>query len=317
MPSRLFPLALFAILGFGSAAATDCERLESGDTVFSACPDAPFSVDSDAGTGSPMPLSEGVVIRVAAVTGNRVQGIAEIGGESRAGWISADKVHKLDDPESVAALRQLPGIALYLDRFGAVQRVDAQNSAFGGEAMAHLQGLYSLEGLELSGSRVTNDDLCQLENLSNLRWLYLDRTSVNDDGLLSLRHLMNLEVLVLSDSKVRGPGLVYLTKLRRLRVLNLSDCQLTDQSMSHLRGLSQVQTLALENAGIRGDGLVHLQAMARLNVLNLNGCTLRPGTLLHLKDAQYLRIVRIREATIPEADREQLLAANPRVAIFN
>jgi hypothetical protein len=97
----------------------------------------------------------------------------------------------------------------------------------------------------------------------------------------------------------------------------LSDCQLDDDALRHLQGLRSVQTLALENAEIRGDGLTYLRSMDRLNVLNLNGCSLRPGTLLHLRNAQYLRIVRVREAEIPQADRDQLLAANPRLAIFN
>ena len=295
--------------------ATDCERVEAGDTVFAACPGAPFAVES--GTQSPMPLGEGVEIQVSSVTGDRIQGVATVDGETRSGWIPADKVQKPDDPECVAALREFSGVELHLNRHGAVERIDAHDSDFGGDLVRHLDGLYSLEGLELSGARITNDDLCALEDLSNLRWLYLDRTSVNDEGLLSLRHLARLEVLVLSASDVCGPGLAHLTKLRKLRVLNLSDCQLNDDALRHLQGLRSVQTLALENAEIRGDGLAYLRSMDRLNVLNLNGCSLRPGTLLHLRDAQYLRIVRVREAEIPQADRDQLMAANPRLAIFN
>jgi len=308
------PPAVFCALALaGPARATDCELLEAGDTVFSACPGVAFEVEAD----SAKPLREGAVIQVSAVSGNRVRGLAEIDGETRSGWIAADKVHKPDDAECVAALRALPEIRIHHNRFGAIERIDAQDAHFGGENLALLDGLYSLEGLELSGARITNDDLCALEDLSNLRWLYLDRTSVNDDGLLSLRHLVNLEVLVLSESDVRGPGLVHLNKLRRLRVLNLSDCHLDDEALRHLGGLSQVQTLALENAPIRGDGLVHLRAMERLNVLNLNGCSLRQGTLLHLQEAKDLRIIRAREAEIPPADREILMAANPRLAIFN
>ena len=310
-------LALAALIWAATlpVVATDCERVEAGDTVFAACPGVPFAVDSD--TQSPRPLGEGVEIQVSGVTGDRIQGVATVDGETRSGWIPADKVQKPDDPECVAALREFTGVELHQNRHGSVERIDAHDSDFGGDLVRHLDGLYSLEGLELSGARITNDDLCALEDLSNLRWLYLDRTSVNDEGLLSLRHLTRLEVLVLSASDVCGPGLVHLTKLRKLRVLNLSGCQLDDDALRHLQGLRSVQTLALENAEIRGDGLAYLRSMDRLNVLNLNGCSLRPGTLLHLQNAQYLRIVRVREAEIPQADRDQLRAANPRLAIFN
>ena len=288
------------------------EHVEPGDTVYAACGGAEFHAESDAC----MPLEEGTEIQVSSVTENRVRGIAEIEGEVRIGWILSHKIQKRDREESVAALKEIDDIRLHFDRHGAVLRIDATNSHFGGDDLKHLKGLYSLETLELSGSRVTNGDLRHLEDLVNLRWLYLDHTSINDDGLLSLRHLVNLEVLALGQTSVRGSGLAHLSHLRNLRVLNLSDCDLQDDSLRHLGRFEGVQTLALQNVPIDGRGLIHLQSMPRLNVLNLCGCHLKPGTLLHLKGAEELCIIRARLASIPSTDKLALKASNSRLTVF-
>ena len=311
--SRPFPQlpVIFAVLSglVWSVQATDSKRLEPGDTVYAACPQAEFRI----GEENCVYLDENAKIRVVAVNEGQIQGLTD---DMLSGWIPAEKVYKRDDASCVASLKEFDEIQLFTDRFGAILRIDAKDSHFGGDALELLEGLYSLESLELSGSRITNDDLHHLKRLSNLRWLYLDRTSVNDDGLLSLRHLKNLEVLVLSQSSVRGPGLAHLHNLKKLRVLNLSDCPVNDDALIHLTGFDQVQTLALENAPIRGHGLAHLKSMARLNVLNLSGCSLGPGSLLHLRDAGDLRIVRARETPVSTEDRDAMKSANPRLAMF-
>ena len=312
----LHRILTITIVAFGLcslAFATDSDRVEAGDTVFAACPGAEFHEDETVLQS----LDEGVKIQVSEVSEDRIEGVVEIDGDTRTGWILAQKVHKPDDEKSIAALKEIEEIDLCVNRLGAVQRIDAKDTHFGGEALTLLEGLYSLECLDLSGSRVTNDDLRHLEGLSNLRWLYLDRTTVDDEGLLSLRHLTNLEVLVLSGSKVRGSGLRHLRNLRQLRVLNLSDCEIDDDALVNLSGLNQVHTLALENAPFDGSGLVDLKPMEHLTTLNLSGCSLKTGTLMHLKDAKDLRIIRASEASIPEEDRDALLAANPNLAMFD
>jgi len=206
--------------------------------------------------------------------------------------------------ECVAALRALPEIRIHRNRFGAIERIDAQDTHFGGENLALLNGLYEPgRPGAFPAHAITNDDLCALEDLSNLRWLYLDRTSVNDEGLLSLRHLVNLEVLVLSQSDVRGPGLVHLDRLRRLRVLNLSDCHLDDEALRHLRGLKQVQTLALENAPLRGMAWP-ISVRWSVERAQLERLLSAPGDAPPPPGREDLRIIRAREAEIPQADRD-------------
>jgi hypothetical protein len=315
MPSR-FPALVLLLMSAGRiatpAAASDCEGLQAGDTVFAACPGVPFQTDTD----ESWPLGEGAVIRVSAVAGARIRGEAEIDGSPRVGWIEATRVHRPDDPGALAELRRAEGVELHPNRHGSIARVTARDARFGAEAMAALHGLHDLEGLDLSGARFTNDDLDALRGLSTLRWLSLDRTSVNDEGLHALRHLPALEVLALARTAVRGPGLGHLRSLAHLRVLNLSGCALDDDGLRHLAALPQVQTLALQDLPVRGPGLAHLEALTSLNVLNLSGCDLRPGAVLHLRALPLLRILRLHESPVPASDEAALRAANPHLAVF-
>lgn len=301
---------LFALLA--GATAREPSQVAAGDVVFTAIPDAEFRLEDN----SVVKLEDGARIEVGEIAEGRVTGFAVGGGERKPGWIESSLVFMNDDPTSVAAFAKL-GVEMAKNRHGNTWRLSVEESEFTSEDLAHLKGLHSLEGLELSGAKITNEDLAKISGLTGLRWLYLDETTIDDDGLLALRGLVNLEVLVLSNSNVKGPGLAHISHLTKLLVLNLSDCEINDDALEHLSGLQEVQTIALKGTPISGGGLKHLGKLPRLTVLTLDNCKVRGGALMELQTAERLRIIYADEAEIPQEDEDALKALNPRLSIFH
>lgn len=64
--------------------------------------------------------------------------------------------------------------------------------------LANLQGLTSLQGLDLSNTQVSDAGLAHLQGLTSLRWLFLRKTEVTDAGVAKLRN-------VLPNCRVYGP----------------------------------------------------------------------------------------------------------------
>src|SRR4029079_17666794 len=69
------------------------------------------------------------------------------------------------------------------------------------QQLAVLSGIYSLEKLELSGSKVSSAGLPHLRNLTRLYMLHLDGTQVGDEGLANLARLRGLGVLSLDHTR--------------------------------------------------------------------------------------------------------------------
>jgi hypothetical protein len=319
-------LVALALLPFArNAGAVDWRRLETGDEVVVATDDTEFFVDQAVASR----LTHGTTLKVIELLGSRegqpkvwVGTSVVIDGKPKLGWVHSRKVFKPDNPASLEALKKFEGkeeknVKIERDFLGNVLRIDANNSEITGAALAHVKGLYSLEGLELSGTKITDDDLAHLTGLSNLQWLYLDNTKISDKGLAHLQGLANLDVLALNKSEVTGPGLTNLKGLRQLRVVNLSDCKISDAALESIRSLTQIQTLAMQSLPITGEGLKHLEGLPRLNVVNLNHTKLNSGTLLHLKNCKELRILHLEGAKFDPDDKKGLDDAIPSLAIFD
>jgi len=315
-------LAIVALVLAGStASAIDWRRINSGDTVIVAADGTDFYVERVVAAR----LSAGTELKVIELSGSKegdpvkvwVGTTVTIRGEPKSGWVHSRKLYKRDDAAAVAALKKFEKVKLENDYLGTVIRIDANDSDITGEALAHVKGLYNLEGLELSGTKITDDDLAHLADLTNLQWLYLDNTKISDRGLVHLKGLANLDVLALNKTQVTGSGLSNLRDLKRLRVLNLSECKITDAALENIRGLVQIQTLALQAVPITGEGLKHLQGMPRLNVLNLNHTKLASGSLLHLRGSKELRILHLEGAEVDPKDEEELEKSVQSLAIFH
>ena len=76
--------------------------------------------------------------------------------------------------------------------------------------LAHIEGMSQLQGLDLSGTQVTNNGLVHLAGLSRLRSLGLSRTGVTDAGLEHLRGLRRLEHVDVSGTSVTDMAMIRL-----------------------------------------------------------------------------------------------------------
>ena len=87
--------------------------------------------------------------------------------------------------------------------------------------LAFLEGLSSLETLDLSYTRITDEGLKQIKGLKSLKRLALHGTKVTDAGLKEIAELENLEVLFLAETTVGDAGLKHLAGLKSLESLEL------------------------------------------------------------------------------------------------
>jgi hypothetical protein len=90
-------------------------------------------------------------------------------------------------------------------------------------------------GLDLSGTKLTDEGLKELKNHKNLNWLELKDTEVSDVGLKELKDLKNLIYLGLLHTKVTDAGLKELKDLDKLTHLNLYETKVTGSGQKELQ----------------------------------------------------------------------------------
>lgn len=221
-----------------------------------------------------------------------------------------------DDPAAVAALEKLP-VRLVRSYRGVVQGVEMTDPDVDDAAMAHLEGLPSLEWLKIERCEVTDAGLEHLAGLGRLRRLYLHDLAVTDAGLAQLGKLARLEVVALEKTKITGPGLRHLAGLRALRVLNLGKCKIGDDALASLKPLARLETLGLQGTTITDEGLKHLGGLKGLIVVNVNGCEVSLNGLNHLRPLINLRILRVKNTQVTSAEADEFDDAIPGLAVFD
>jgi len=227
---------------------------------------------------------------------------------------AADRVEP-DEPGAVAALEKLP-VRLVRSHRGVVQGVEMTDPELTDAAMAHLEGLPSLEWLKVGKCKVTDAGLKPLTGLRRLRRLYLYELDLTDAGLAHLGRLAGLEVLALEDTKITGPGLAHLKGLPALRVLNLGDCKVDDDALALLEPLARLETLSLQRTEITDAGLAHLRGLLGLIVVNLNECDVTADGLEHLRPLENLRILRVKNTEITGKQARRFKDGMPGLAVF-
>ena len=127
-------------------------------------------------------------------------------------------------------------------------------------------GLWALHAAE---SRVRDAELIHLQGIHSLQVLDLSRTAITDAGLLHLQDLDALDTLMLWDTAVTDAGLALLARMPSLRVLGLGNTLVTDAGLAHLRQLGGLRILQLFGTAVNGHGLVHLHGLLDLDIVSL------------------------------------------------
>jgi len=127
-------------------------------------------------------------------------------------------------------------------------------------AIAYLQHLTGLRGLELWETNIGDEALQYLRQLSNLRWLDLGDTKITDDGLPHLSGLYLLKELALLNDRITDKGLPHLVVLASLERLDLMKTPLTDEGVETLCRMNQLKSLRIFNTCITEKGYKKLRS---------------------------------------------------------
>ncbi|GAA4441406.1 hypothetical protein [Bremerella cremea] len=143
------------------------------------------------------------------------------------------------------------------------QTVDPENPprrTLSESSLAAIQSCRHLVTLDLTGCRVTSDDLLKLQS-PHLEAYYLAHTAVDDRFLAALRDREWLMELDLQGTQVTDEGLKHLATCPHLMSLHVGGPQVTGSFLPALDGHRRLTTLTFSGDAIDPQHLVNLTAM--------------------------------------------------------
>ena len=165
---------------------------------------------------------------------------------------------------------------------------------FTDDDVGFLKSLTTLELLDLSGTRLSDQRLTDLRNLVHLKHLMLPRSrDITDAGLANLAALTELETLHLDGTGVRGEGLKHLQRMKKLKELYLENTRLDDNGLAIIGSLRSLTWLELAGTEVTDAGLPKLDGLSHLGWLGVRDTkvTRAGGERLHARlptlDIQY------------------------------
>lgn len=183
--------------------------------------------------------------------------------------------------------------------------------------------LTSLRALPPNECEVVSIDLSSLTALhpddivkhvsacTNLRKLNLSQTRLGNDDLRMLRSLTNLTSLSLAEMQISDKGLTHLAPLSKLQTLDLTRTHVTGAGLADLASASQLTQLLLTYAPVKAEHLDKLAPFSQLRTLDLSTSSASASTIDDLALAQLekltgLKVVGLRSSRITDAGIESL-----------
>jgi len=75
----------------------------------------------------------------------------------------------------------------HLEGMTSLQALDLTQTKVSDAGLAHLRGMSSLDYLNLNGTQVTDAGLVHLKGMTSLQWIFLQETQVSDAGVTELQ----------------------------------------------------------------------------------------------------------------------------------
>jgi hypothetical protein len=110
-------------------------------------------------------------------------------------------------------------------------------------------------------SRLTDRTLVYLQGLKSLNVLELGGNAFTDAGLANLKELKALKSLGLAKNPITDAGLKHLANLQSLQSLDLDGTKVTDAGLDALKGLKSLKILRVENTAVTLEGVVKFQGV--------------------------------------------------------
>jgi hypothetical protein len=116
---------------------------------------------------------------------------------------------RADNPRSVFALSQSKARMLKRTPEGMIYAVEIAPSNYHSDLLQHVQGLPSLEQIQLAGCNVVDEDLRWLDDCMQLRGIGLNDTKVTDVGIRRLAKLPRLDYMELENTATTAATRAY------------------------------------------------------------------------------------------------------------
>jgi uncharacterized protein YjbI with pentapeptide repeats len=189
---------------------------------------------------------------------------------------------------------------------GTLAEIDLNDCAVTGSTLKELGRFTNLRKINLTGAKISDDDLRYLATLHRLFKIVLNNTHLKGTGLAALSHCP-LDVVNLGNN----PDLVTVAPLPtgRLTFLRLGNFTLTDQLLQEILSCKRLKHLALQNCDLNQRQLQRLQSLPDLSSLNIGRTPLTDDSLGVLMSFKGLKEVNVDGTSITDAGRLQLKAA--------
>jgi internalin A len=195
------------------------------------------------------------------------------------------------------------------------------------ESTAIFRNWKHLKRLNLHGTKITDATLEILEGVPSLEWLDIGWAQITDTGLDHLSSLNNLRSLATGGNKLTGAALQVLRQLPQLEYLDIGGTQrtdsglwsmlLTEEGLQAIASVTELRELRLAGTSITGPGITILKALSKLERLNLQGCKrLGEDAAETLAGFQQLRILDLKDSSLTASAIQRIRAALPRCQVL-
>lgn len=204
--------------------------------------------------------------------------------------------------------------AKILMREGKPYRVDFRGTRAGGKAVLPVVRLKRLGSLDLTGCRISDDDLAELVPLS-LGQIHLAETAVTDVGMEHLATMKTLSLVNIEDTQIGDEGLAKIVTLPRLGDLRLKGSQVTDQGLNRLSSVPNLWRLSIGGSSISDESLKHLTGLLKLSGLTVTSSSVSDTGLRTLSATANLRQVTLRDSQVTQRAIDQLKTTHPKLTV--
>jgi len=167
--------------------------------------------------------------------------------------------------------------------------------------ISKLGRLKKLKELDLSGTKVTDEQLKTLGSLDSLEKLKLRNTQITGSGFASFSILDTLKDLDLSETKISDSELEFLAKFSKVKRLNLSNTKISGTGFKHLEGLNQIENLDLTGIPISEAGAKELKNLKSVQSINLAETPITNDGLAGLTGFEDLRTLHLWKTKISDS----------------
>lgn len=187
---------------------------------------------------------------------------------------------------------------------GRVYRVSFAETSVTDAGLAPLNGMTTIEFLDLSATRVEGPGLVHLRGMP-LWNLSLESTPLDDAGLALLPDFPELRNLSLGKTRISKTFVARLRRYPKLTSLNLEGLPITDDVVEELSSFP-LETLDLSNTPISSAAIPSLEKMSKLQWLMLCNTKLIRETGEHTSNGRMTKWTEVNRAMCPIIMKESL-----------